>query len=92
MGTDEISTHDLLARGLQAARLLADDAMMSFLTDLRQELQAEIVNTDALDTQRREAIYFQLRGLADLEYKITAYRDTAEQIMQQGYLNNSEDD
>nr|WP_042673079.1 hypothetical protein [Methylobacterium sp. B34] len=71
---------------------MADDAMMTFLADIRRELHAEIVTTDALDTQRRECVYFQLRGLADLEYKITAYRDTAEQLMQQGYLNISEDD
>jgi hypothetical protein len=81
----------LLNLGLQAARVLADDAIMSFLAEMRQELQRQLVHTDALETQRREALYFQLRGLADLEYKMISYRDVAEQMMQQGYLNIEDD-
>lgn len=71
--------------------MLADDAIMLFLAELRQDLQEQLIRTDALEAQRREAIYFQLRGLADLEYKMISYRDIAEQMMQQGYINIEDD-
>jgi hypothetical protein len=87
----ELNTDDLLNRGLQAARVLADAAVMLFLAELRRDLQEQLIRTDTLETQRREALYFQLRGLADLEYKMISYRDVAEQMMQQGYVNIEDD-
>jgi hypothetical protein len=88
--TNEETKH-LLHSGFQAARVLADDAIMGFLAEIRQDLQSELIHTDALDAARREAIYFQLRGLVELEQKMVSLRDEFNLLLQQGYLNTEDD-
>lgn len=75
-----------VAKGQQAERILNDVTLMGFFEEWRSILLTCIGNTLPDDHKIREGLYYQHRGIVDLEAHLTAYRETARDIIERDAL------
>ena len=62
--------------GEVASRILADETITGAFDEIRQILTDQIVNTQRGDTQLREELYFEIRGVESLLTRLKAIADS----------------
>ncbi len=73
----ELSDEQKVRRGALAGKYLDDEALMSFIEEMRAVLLTCIGNTQPDDHKLRTSLYYQHLGLVDLVAHLSAYRATA---------------
>lgn len=86
---NQLTDEQRIAKGTQAARILEDVVLMDFLNEMRADLLTCIGNTLPDDRTTRDTLYFEHRGLVDLEAHLTAYRETARGIIARDELDQA---
>lgn len=77
----ELTQEQRVHLGTQAARILGDEALMGFISEMRADYLTCIGNTQPDDKTTRETLYYRVAGLTDLLATLTAYREAAEGIL-----------
>ena len=65
-----------------AARILADNELMSFFDEMRADFLTCIGNSQPTEGSAREELYYRHKGLIDLTAYLLEYKTTAEQIIE----------
>lgn len=78
----KLPTEQLLSRGRQAARLLGDVTLMSFIDEIKGDLLSCIGSTQPEHHQERNLLYYQFNGLKMLLETLRQYANAAEMIEQ----------
>lgn len=62
-------------RGQRVARLLSDEDFKAACDDIIAALKDAVVTTTPLETERREALFFEYRGLFAVLKRLQTWRD-----------------
>lgn len=71
----------IISRGFQAARILADSEIMTFFDEMKDLIKDANFNTEPAESVERERLYYQLRGIEDVLSSMQAYSAKAEEIL-----------
>lgn len=77
----ELTTEELITKGLNAAHCLADVALMGFISEMAADALTCIGNSEPEHHKERNQLYYEHRALNDLVARLRTYRDNAETIM-----------
>jgi hypothetical protein len=77
-----LTEEQILERGIQAAKLLEDDVVMSFFKEQMNDIKTCLFNTPLEHVKEREKLFFVHWGVQDFINRLTAYRDAAVQILE----------
>ncbi len=75
-----LTPDEIVARGELAARILADESVISFFDELKRDIKDATFNTLPEDAEGRERLYWQMRGVEDVLSVMLTYQQTAEKI------------
>lgn len=70
----------LYAKGIEAKVLLENPLVTEAFNDIASALKEAMANTNPLDREKREAYYYQHRGLLELLNLLTSYVHAKEQL------------
>lgn len=73
----QLTDEQLVLRGLSAERILENEEIQSFISEMRSDYLTCIGNTSPEDKQTRDILYYQYRGLTDLLAHLESYRTAA---------------
>ena len=73
----DLSTEDVIRRGLAAARLLTDDTLTAVLAQIEAECAAAWAGSNPADVATREDAYRMTRCVVLLRQKLEAWRGAA---------------
>jgi hypothetical protein len=76
-----VTEDEIISRGFQATRILADHEFMSFFDEMKEFIRQAAFNTEPAERDERERLYFQLRGIEDVLTSLNAYSAKAEEIL-----------
>jgi hypothetical protein len=76
-----MTTEDILHKGIQAAAILNNEDIMSFISTEKALLLECIANTQAHESKTRESLYFQHSALNGFLQSLKQYVDAAESIV-----------
>jgi len=76
-----LTQEEILRRGEVASFLLSEGAFTGFLVEMKTDLLTCIGNTQPDDQKLRTSLYYQHRGLVDLEATMNEYISAAQEII-----------
>lgn len=71
----------IIARGVQATRILADPDFLMFFEEMKQAIREASFNTEPAESAERERLYYQLKGIEDVLSTLQLYSVKAEEIL-----------
>ncbi len=75
--TDEL----VIKRGLAAQVLLENEAFVTCVNDLYNHYFAGITGSTLTATEKREALFFQIRGLQDISTELQSWVQAKDQLL-----------